>query len=91
MHILKLLKIGLRNGYLIKTNAGKNSHHTSVASIRGYYVRIKKVDREQVEKDKLEEKIKKDIEKQASMQSTVDVVNSYTGENYEIQDIWGVS
>lgn len=87
----KTIKDWAQKGYIIKTNSGKNSHHTSVASIKGNYIKIKKIDREQVEKDKLEEKIKKDIEKQSSMQSTVDIVNNYTGENYEIQDIWGVS
>ena len=84
----KTVKDWAQSGYIIKTKAGKNVHQTSVASIGGNYIKIKIVDREQMQKEQLEKLLQQKSEKEKELQATVDIVNGYTGENYEIKDIF---
>lgn len=80
-------------GYLTKNFNGKNTHQTTVATIKGTYVKIKRIDRE---KQEIEMKVQEDIKDQEKTkdikrkQFTVDMVNKYNGENLEIKDIWEV-
>lgn len=54
----KTTKDWARSGYLIKNNNGRNVHQTTVATIRGDYIKLRKTDKETIKFEKEQSKNK---------------------------------